>query len=187
VGYIGHFNDVKGVDVLASAFASMVRDGHDADLVLAWSGQGDPQPIRRRLGEVRSHVTWLGKVNVGTFLCAIDVLSLPYRSTAGQSAFPALLLETLHAGRPLVTSDLPLLSEIAGGEDVALLCPPERADVLAIQLQRLLSSEELRVRMSQAQIRLARQRFGTDELAARYEALYSGLLETTSSSLPAAA
>ena len=30
-------------------------------------------------------------------------------------------------------------------------------------------------------------RFGTDELAARYEALYSGLLEETSTSLPAAA
>ncbi len=187
VGYIGHFNDVKGVDVLANAFASLVRQGRDVELVLAWSGQGDAAPIQRTLRGVRSHVTWLGKVHVGTFLCAIDVLSLPYRSTAGQSAFPALVLEALHAGRPLVTTALPLLSEIAEQERVALLCPPERPDLLAAQLDRLLSSEELRREMSTAQISLARARFGAENLAARYEALYEALYERPGSSLAIAA
>jgi glycosyltransferase involved in cell wall biosynthesis len=176
IGYIGHFNDVKGVDLLASAFASLVRDeGRDVDLALAWSGQGNPRSVQRTLQEVRPHVTWLGKVHVGTFLCAIDVLSLPYRSTAGQGAFPSLVLEALHAGRPLVTTDLPLLHEIAEDERVALLCPPERPDLLARQLDRLLSSEPLRRRMSQEQIRLAHQRFDPATLAVRYEALYGAL------------
>ena len=175
VGYIGHFNDVKGVDLLATAFRSLVRDGHNVDLALAWSGQGDPRPVQRTLHDVRSHVTWLGKVHVGTFLCAIDVLSLPYRSTAGQGAFPSLVLEALHAGRPLVTSDLPLLQEIAENERVALLCPPERPDLLAVQLDRLLSSEPLRRRMSRDQIAMAHQRFDPSTLAARYEALYASL------------
>ena len=176
VGYIGHFNDVKGVDLLASAFEELVRGGADVDLTLAWSGQGDPRPIQRRLHHVRSNVVWLGKVHVGTFLCAIDVLSLPYRSTAGQGAFPSLVLEALHAGRPLVTTDLPLLHEIAADEEVALLCPPERPDLLAGLLERLLTSEPLRRRMSQAQVRLAQQRFDPGDLAARYEALYGALL-----------
>ena len=183
VGYIGHFNDVKGVDLLASAFAALVRDGRDIDLALAWSGQGEPNPVKRRLRDVRSNVRWLGKVHVGTFLCAIDVLSLPYRSTAGQGAFPSLVLEALHAGRPLVTTDLPLLHEIAEHERVALLCPPERPDLLANQLDRLLSSEPLRRRMSQEQIKLAHQRFDPDILAARYEALYASFVEHPS--LPA--
>ncbi|MFI5266099.1 MAG: glycosyltransferase family 4 protein [Chloroflexota bacterium] len=176
VGYIGHFNDVKGVDLLASAFASLIRNGRNVNLALAWSGQGDPKGVTRTLHDVRSHVTWLGKVHVGTFLCAIDVLSLPYRSTAGQGAFPSLVLEALHAGRPLVTTDLPLLSEIAEHERVALLCPPERPDLLARQLDRLLSSEPLRRRMSREQIALAHRRFDPATLAARYEALYSSLL-----------
>lgn len=177
VGYIGHFNDVKGVDLLASAFASLVRDGREVDLALAWSGQGDARPIQRTLQSVNANVTWLGKVHVGTFLCAIDVLSLPYRSTAGQGAFPSLVLEALHAGRPLVTTDLPLLSEIAQDEEVALLCPPERPDLLARELDRLLGSEPLRRKMSKAQIRLAHTRFDTEQLAGRYEALYASLLQ----------
>jgi glycosyltransferase involved in cell wall biosynthesis len=176
IGYIGHFNDVKGVDLLASAFASLVQRGRDVDLALAWSGQGDPEPVRRTLRPVKSHVTWLGKVHVGNFLCAIDVLSLPYRSTAGQGAYPSLVLEALYAGRPLVTTDLPLLSEIAEDERVALLCPPERPDLLARQLDRLLSSELLRRQMSREQIRLAQQRFSPERVAECYETLYASLL-----------
>ncbi|HLG69849.1 MAG TPA: glycosyltransferase family 4 protein [Chloroflexota bacterium] len=187
VGYIGHFNDVKGVDLLASAFASLAGDRQDVHLALAWSGQGDPRPIERTLSEVRRNVTWLGKVHVGTFLCAIDVLSLPYRSTAGQGAFPSLVLEALCAGRPLVTTALPLLSEIAEDERVALLCPPERPDLLARQLDRLLGSEELRRQMSREQIALARRRFAPARLAARYESLYTSLLEDAEPSLRAAA
>lgn len=134
-----------------------------------------------------ANVTWLGKVHVGTFMCAIDVLSLPYRSTAGQGAFPSLVLEALYAGRPLVTTDLPLLSEIAGDERVALLCPPERPDLLALQLDRLLDSEELRSEMSREQILLAHRRFAPARLAARYEALYDSLLENIEPSLRMAA
>jgi len=177
IGYIGHFNDVKGVDLLASAFASLVQSGRDLGLALAWSGQGDPRLVTSRLQPVKSHVTWLGKVNVGNFLCAVDVLALPYRSTAGQGAFPSLVLEALHAGRPLVTTDLPLLAEIAEDEHLALLCPPERPDVLAQQLDRLLSSEPLRRRMSKEQIRVAQERFAPDLLVRRYEAVYDSLVE----------
>ncbi|MBV9119763.1 MAG: glycosyltransferase family 4 protein, partial [Chloroflexi bacterium] len=101
VGYIGHFNDVKGVDVLAEAFARLIDTGNDFELALAWSGQRDAASIRRRLAPVSAHVTWLGKVHVGSFLSAIDVLALPYRSTAGQGAYPSLVLEALHLGRPL--------------------------------------------------------------------------------------
>lgn len=176
IGYIGHFNDVKGVDLLASAFSTLVHNGRHVDLTLAWSGQGNPEPIQQRLRQVRSHVNWLGKVHVGTFLCAIDVLALPYRSTAGQGAFPSLVLEALHAGRPLVTADLPLLHEIASDEEVALFCPPERPDLLAELLDRLVSSEPLRRNMSQAQVRVAQRHFNPAQLAARYEALYGSLL-----------
>lgn len=187
IGYIGHFNDVKGADLLASAFASLVQSGRDVSLALAWSGQGDPAPITNRLRKVQSHVKWLGKVNVGTFLCAIDVLGLPYRSTAGQAAFPSLVLEALHAGRPLVTTDLPLLAEIAEDEEVALLCPPDRPDVLASQLDRLLSSEPLRRRMSKAQMQLAHERFSADRLVRRYEQIYGALIRDRSQPRLAAA
>src|SRR5207237_7658239 len=138
VGYLGHFNDVKGVDVLAAAFAALVRRGGDARLALASSGQGDDGPVRAALAGVEERVDWLEKVHVGTFMCAIDVLALPYRSTAGQGAYPSLVIEALEVGTPLVTTDLPMLREITSLGPVARTCPPDRSDLLADEIQGLL-------------------------------------------------
>jgi glycosyltransferase involved in cell wall biosynthesis len=184
VGYVGHFTDVKGVDVLADAFRTVAESVPDAMLALAWSGQGDDALIRRRLAGLEDRVIWLSKVHVGTFLCALDVLALPYRSTAGQGAYPSLVLEALHVGRPLVTTDLPLLREITNRGDVALTCPPERADLLAANVATLLGSEQQRRRMAQTQRQLARDRFASSVLLPRYEALYASVLGVGAEAIP---
>ncbi|MHB8619266.1 MAG: glycosyltransferase family 4 protein [Chloroflexota bacterium] len=186
-GYIGHFNDVKGVDVLASAFASLAQRRPEVHLALAWSGQGNPASIRRRLAGLESRVTWLGMVHVGTFLCAVDALALPYRSTAGQGAFPSLVLEALQAGCPLVTSDLPLIREIVTPGETALLFAPERADDLSEQLERVLADASLRAGMAAAEQALSRERFSPNVLAARYERLYLSVLSSARPSVLAAA
>ena len=176
IGYIGHFNDVKGVDILAAAFAQLVRRQPDAHLVLAWSGQGNPVPVRAPLAGLDDHVTWLGKVHVGTFLCALDVLALPYRCTAGQGAYPSLVIEALHAGCPLVTSRLPLLEELLGPTETALLSPPEQPAALAAHLEALLVDEDRNRRMQVTQQLVARSRFASDVLALDYELLYGTVL-----------
>lgn len=187
VGYIGHFNDVKGVDILARAFVKVAGEHAGAHLALAWSGQGNAVRIRRLLEPVSDRVTWLGKVHVGRFLSAIDALALPYRMTAGQGAFPSLVLEALHAGRPLVTTRLPLLEELLGGDDVALLCEPENPSSLACQVARLLDDPELRRSMARTQIRKVATTFAPSVLAARFESLYASLLTAAPTASEAAA
>jgi glycosyltransferase involved in cell wall biosynthesis len=176
VGYLGHFNDVKGVDVLAAAFRDVAAALPGAVLALAWSGQGDARPVRERLAGLEDRVVWLEKVHVGTFLSAVDALALPYRSTAGQGAYPSLVLEALHAGTPLVTTDLPLLREITSRGDVALDCPPERADLLAANVVALLGSEARRAEMAWSQRQVTRAAFSHERLIPRYEALYAAVL-----------
>ena len=176
VGYVGHLNDVKGVDVLADAFRSLLQDVPTAVLAIAWSGQGDPGPIRCRLAGLDTQVVWLEKVHVATFMCAIDVLALPYRTTAGQAAFPSLVLEALHVGCPLVTTDLPLLREITSLGPIALVCPPERPDELAKKLKCLLASETRRDHMAQAQQHVARAHFAPNRLVGEYITLYESVL-----------
>lgn len=185
VGYIGHFNDVKGVDVLATAFAELARRRPEAHLVLAWSGQGNPEPVRAPLSGLEDRVSWLGKVHVGAFLCALDVLALPYRCTAGQGAYPSLVIEALHAACPLVTSRLPLLEELLGETETALLCPPEQPAALAAQLERLLVDARRSTRMQESQRTVARTRFASDVLAIDYETLYRTVLPAEIGSLDA--
>jgi len=188
LGYIGHFNDVKGVDVLARAFLEVARERPSSRLALAWSGQGNGDEIRHLLTPVKDRVTWLGKVHVGRFLSAVDVLALPYRLTAGQGAYPSLVLEAMHAGRPVVTSALPLLEELVGQDQVALLCPPEDHAALAQNVLQLLASPARRQEMAAAQIRVMATRFAPEALAAQYESLYDSLVskkETTASSAAA--
>src|SRR5207245_1621096 len=51
VSYIGHFNHVKGVDVLVRALPALLARHPKARLVIAWSGLGPPALVERAIAE----------------------------------------------------------------------------------------------------------------------------------------
>lgn len=178
VGWCGHYHDVKGVDALLYAFGSLACDRPDLRLALAWSGIGNERPVEARIRELRlaDRVVRLGRVEVGTFLSAIDVLALPYRLTMGQGAFPNMVLEAMTVGVPLVTSDLPLLREIVDHGETALLSPPDDPAALAASLARLLDDPGLAAAMVRQQHLRMTNDLSPTQLAARIEALYQDVL-----------
>lgn len=182
VGYIGHYNPVKGADVLVRAFAAVHRMAPEAKLVLAWSGLGDPAPVNQELDRFELHeaVIQLGKVDAARFLAAMDVLALPYRMAIGQEAFPSLLLEAMAVNVPLVTSDLPLLREAVEAERTALLSPPGNASALAGQITRLLLDRQGAARMRAAQAAVMAGQFHPTHLAEHYETIYRDILSAHS-------
>ncbi|MCL4544177.1 MAG: glycosyltransferase family 4 protein [Chloroflexi bacterium] len=177
IGYIGHFNDVKGVDILAKAFAQVAASDEAVQLVLAWSGQGNLSRVTRYVEGFSDRIFWLGKVPVGTFLSALDALALPYRSTAGQGAFPSLPIEALHVGCPLVTTRLALLAELIGNEPAALLAEPEDTDGLAEHLRRITTDVDLIRQTVQSQNRVLEEHFNQERLTLRYERLFQEVLD----------
>ncbi len=174
VGYVGHYNPVKGVDTLIRAFEYVSQHFDDCRLVLAWSGIGDPGPIERAISDtgVGHRVLHLGRAPIGALLSALDVLALPYRLTMGQNAYPGLLLEALGVGVPLVTSDLPLLREVVEHERTALLVPPGDAVATATAISALLENRDLGSRMAAEQRWLLRGPFSPPQLAKQYVQLY---------------
>lgn len=178
VGYVGHFHDVKGVPCLVEAFALLRRTQPDVHLVLAWSGIGDPAPVHRAVQQLglTSCVTVLGRAPLAAVLSACDVLALPYRTTMGQAAFPAVLLEAMALGVPLVTSDLPLLREVVEPERTALLAPPGDPQALAACLERLLAGPDLCAAMVAAQLQHTARSLNPPRLAAEYVELYQHVL-----------
>jgi glycosyltransferase involved in cell wall biosynthesis len=178
VGWCGHYHDVKGVDTLLRAFGRLACERPDLRLVLAWSGIGSERPVETRIRELSltDHVVRLGRVEVGRFMSALDVLALPYRLSMGQGAFPNMALEAMTVGVPLVTSDLPLLRELVDHEETALLCPPDDPVALARNLARLLDEPGMAAAMVGRQQRRMAGDLSPAHLAARYEALYRDVL-----------
>lgn len=170
VAYVGHYHHVKGVSVLIDAFERLSRSHPECRLVLAWSGLGDPKPVERQLRQSRiaDRVLRLGRVPVGALLSAADVLVLPFLSNMGQSAYPALVLEALTVGIPLVTSDLPDLHELLAGASAASLVAPGDAEGLAAEVGRLLADEGAARAMVSAQRELARRELDPQRITQRY-------------------
>jgi glycosyltransferase involved in cell wall biosynthesis len=172
--YVGHFNHVKGVDVLARALPAVLEEFPAAQLVLAWSGLGGWGPVARAIAEggVADHVRVLGRVPVGAALGRSDLCVLPYRRTFGQAAYPDLLLEALSVGVPLVTSDLPLLRELLDPGWEAELARPDDPRDLARAILAVLRDRDYRRAMVARQAALVRTIYDPREIASRYEEAY---------------
>jgi glycosyltransferase involved in cell wall biosynthesis len=153
ITYVGHYNHIKGVDILVKAFREIAARDENVFLVTAWSGIGNcPQmDALRNDAEFGKRVISLGRVPVPELLAASNVVGLPYRLTMGQAVYPAVLLEAIAANVPTVTSDLPLLRELTQGGKTAQLVPPENADALANALVKILNEPALAQTMRTAQ------------------------------------
>ncbi|GAA2601065.1 hypothetical protein GCM10010399_34830 [Dactylosporangium fulvum] len=105
VGALGHLSERIDIDLL-EALA-------DDELSLLLVGPHDArwEPERFAALAARENVLWVGRQPfeaVPSFLRAVDVGITPYRDTAfNRASFPLKTLETLAAGKPAVSTDLP--------------------------------------------------------------------------------
>ncbi len=153
LSYIGHYNHVKGVDVLLRAFQLLAPRVPDLTLAIAWSGIGRNRALEQLLLDplLRDRVVELGRICVPDLLSVSDVVALPYRMTIGQAAYPAALIEALAARVPVVTTDLPLLRELTGEGQMAILVTPDDPAALAGAIECILSQPAVSANIRQAQ------------------------------------
>ncbi len=142
-----------------------------------WIG-GRPEHVtdwRRRLADeqiANVHLTgFVENSRLGLYQAAADVLLMPYErvisgSSGGNTAdfcSPMKMFEYMACGRPILSSDLPVLREVLN-ESNAMLCPPEEVDAWSGALKRLLEDQGLRSRLA-AQAREDVQRYSWVERA----------------------
>jgi glycosyltransferase involved in cell wall biosynthesis len=177
VTFVGHYNHVKGVEVLVRAFRLLAPRAPDTRLVLAWSGIGSDRRVNKWLADraLAGRVIQLGQVHVPELLSASEVVVLPYRLTMGQAALPATLLEVYAANVPLVISDLPALRELTHDGKTALLVPPDDPDALAAAIVRVLTEPALAASMMQAQREWV-ERIQPVRAVKEYERLYQAIV-----------
>ena len=180
VTYVGHYNPVKGVDVLVEAFRLIAPRFPDAHLVLAWSGVGANRSVDELLSDAvyQDRVLQLGQVSVTELLSASDVVVLPYRLSLGQAAHPTTLIETFAANVPVVTTDLPIYRELMQEFPMALLVPPNDPRALAQAIEKILSDSDLVRQMLTAQRRWSEQAQPACVIQS-YEQLYAQVLHAS--------
>jgi len=152
--YIGQLYPWKGVDLLVRALPAIER----ADLTIVGGLEDDPEHIRlERLARdsgVFDRVRFLGSrlyAEVPALLAAASIALLPLAEGIVARCFtsPLKLFDYLAAGIPIVAVDFPTIREVLRDGENALLVPPERPDLFAAAVRRLLDDPALAARLAQ--------------------------------------
>ncbi|MDT8307367.1 MAG: glycosyltransferase, partial [Anaerolineae bacterium] len=172
--FVGRHRHYKGVDDLLRAMPGLearLLIGGDGPLRASW------ERLAQALG-VAERVHFLGNVSdeeLPRLYASADVFVLPANSRA--EAFGKVLLEAMASGLPCVTTEVGTGTSTVVQEGVTgFVVPPRDPAALGIALQRLLANPELRAEMGAAGRARVRAEFTPQQMAARVQAVYDGVL-----------
>ena len=115
IGFLGRVSCDKGVDVLARAFAVILEQHPDAELVIAGDGRfvSDEQQrvVAAALDALPSPPTRLGWVPPAELLAECDIVVVP---STWAEPFGLVAIEAMSAGVPLLVSSAGALPELVG-------------------------------------------------------------------------
>jgi L-malate glycosyltransferase len=180
VAVASRLNRLKGIEHFLEAAASVGRRFPDARFVVI----GDTSPAERsyfyllaglaeRLG-IRDRVVFTGlRRDVPDLLACAAVSVMPSLN----EALPNVLLESMAAGAPVVSTRVGGTPEAVEDGVTGLLVPPGDAGALARAINRLLSDPDLAARLGQSGREFVRRRFSMDAMVRATERLYHTLLE----------
>ena len=156
-GYTGHFYSGRGMGLMLDLAKVLPK------INFLWVG-GEPADVT--LWENRIRTAGVGNITLTGFVdnailpkyqAAAEVLLMPYGkviegSGGGNSAeiaSPMKMFEYMAAGRPILSSDLPVIHEVLD-EDMAVFCPPEDLSAWKNKLSALQDDPAQRERLGQA-------------------------------------
>jgi glycosyltransferase involved in cell wall biosynthesis len=176
--FAGLIESYKGLSDLIDAFGLLAAGRPRARLVVA----GKPnEPIESYRQQLRAldlldratlDVRFLPESALAAYLCAADVVVLPYRSVTSS----AVLLSARRFGCPVVATDVGDLGEVIVDRESGLLVPPASPEHLAAAIERLLVDPPLARRLGQAGQAAAFGPQGWPEAARRTVDLYRRLV-----------
>jgi glycosyltransferase involved in cell wall biosynthesis len=177
VGRMDRTSAWKGVDVLVTAFASLVKELPELRLRLVGEGDAlaDHLALAERLG-VRDRVEATGALSGEHLVKAIQraaILVLP--STTDAECAGTVLMEAMACATPVVASDVGSLAYVVGDGEAGLIVERARPEALAAACSRILTDDSLAEKLGAAGRERAEQVFAWPLLVQRYQAVFSRL------------
>ena len=175
--FAGLIEPYKGLTDLIAAFGRLAARRPRARLVVAGKPNEPFDPYRHQLSSLglldraTLDLRFLPEPVLAGYLCAADVVVLPYRATTSSG----LLFAARRFGRAVVATDVGDLAEVVVDGESGLLVPPSHPELLAAAVERLLADPDLAAWLGAAGQRAATGSEGWAEAARRTVALYRRL------------
>lgn len=171
---VGNLYPVKGHDVLLAAFALLMERHPRAHLAIAGRGELEEALTHRAaaLGcSDRLHLLGL-RADVPNLLAGADVFVLPSLS----EGLPMALLEAMHAGCPIVATNVGDVAVALADGDAGVLVEPGNVAALAAALDRVLASPVDARAMGRRAGQRAAAEYSLAQMVGRYAELYRAVL-----------
>jgi len=168
---LGRIHKIKGLDILAAAFAELLRDGEDIRLVIAGQDYGYSAELKKilRMLNVENKVTFTGFLSGRAKIQAYvdsDVYVLP----SVYESFSTTVLEALACATPVILTDRCYIAD-AINDQTGLVIPYDK-EQLQHALLKMLSDEKMRLRFGEKGKLLVREKFNWKKIAEQIEDVY---------------
>jgi N-acetyl-alpha-D-glucosaminyl L-malate synthase BshA len=173
VMHVSNFRPVKRLSAVIDVFRS-IRQRVPSRLVLVGDGP-DRAAAEQRATEhgLADAVMFAGEQqDLVPWLSAADLFLLP----SAKESFGLAALEAMACEVPVVTSNVGGLPEIVEDDVTGFACRPDDLEMMADRSVALLTTPELRTRITRAAVEMVRTRYCTDAIVPLYEAHYQEVL-----------
>jgi colanic acid/amylovoran biosynthesis glycosyltransferase len=172
--FVGRFVEKKGIDDLVEALGA-IRDPRPRALFIG----GGPleEPIRKRAADLGLDATFRGPqdpATVAASMAASKIFASPSRTAPNgdSEGLPTTIVEAARLGLPVVSTTHSGIPEAVVHGETGLLGAEGDRDALARNIRRLLTDDELRVRLGDRARTSAGERFDLATQTALLEDLY---------------
>lgn len=175
IGVLANLREMKGHRDIIAAIPEMRERFPGVAFLFAGrdDSNGEIERLAREQG-VAGSIRFLGYVpDTPSLLAAMDVFLM----ASTWEGLPASILEAMHAGVPIVTTNVGGIPELVRHEEEALVIRPSRPDEIASAVIRMAGDEHLRLRLAHAAHARAQQEFTIEKMVRRTEELYERVLQ----------
>lgn len=169
--YLGAHGQANHLDQVIEA-AARLPESSDVLFSLVGDGPEKDRLVERAAGEEVDNVQFLDPVprrRAADLLRAADVGLAVLKDVSGfRNVYPNKVYDSLASGKPVLLAIDGVVRDLVEGADAGVAVPPEAAEALAKEAQRLADQPSERKRMGRNAAELMRQEFDMRELADWY-------------------